>query len=162
MEEETQIMEMTVTELLTQLEAERIQVASQGLTADQLTKENLQAGLEHVSSQLAAGYLAQFRWQVEMPVGDPVNVRLETNLINVPLIEAPRLDPKLLDQTAPYEVKVYMVIEGDQVNASGLRIDELTTADELMPAVDNYVEPFKNWVTEHIATAINNRESADD
>ena len=45
-----------------------------------------------------------------MPVGDPVNVRLETNLINVPLIEAPRLDPKLLDQTAPYEVKVYMVI----------------------------------------------------
>ena len=97
-----------------------------------------------------------------MPVGDPVNVRLETNLINVPLIEASRLDPKLLDQTALYEVKVYMVIEGDQVNASGLRIDELTTADELMPAVDNYVEPFKNWVTEHIATAINNRESVDD
>lgn len=155
-------MEMTETELLSQIEAEQIKVDSQGLSADQMTAEALTAGLQTLSDQLSSGYLAQFSWQVEMPVGDPVNVRLDTNLINVSLIEAPRLDPKLLDQEAPYAVKVYMVIEGDQVNASGLRIDELATADALMADPATYVEPFKAWVTEHLADTINNREDAED
>lgn len=155
-------MEMTVTELLSQIEAEQIKVDSQGLSADQMTAEALTAGLQTLSDQLSSGYLAQFSWQVEMPVGDPVNVRLDTNLINVPLIEAPRLDPKLLGQESPYAVKVYMVIEGDQVNASGLRIDELATADALMADPADYVEPFKAWATEHLADTINNREDAED
>lgn len=155
-------MEMTVTELLSQIEAEQIKVDSQALSADQMTAEALTAGLQTLSDQLSSGYLAQFSWQVEMPVGDPVNVRLDTNLINVPLIEAPRLDPKLLDQESPYAVKVYMVIEGDQVNASGLRIDELATADALMADPADYVEPFKAWETEHLADTINNREDAED
>lgn len=153
-------MELTVAAYLAQIENEQIKVQAQTTTLgdmDQLA--TLNHGLTWMSDQLASGYLAQMSWQVTLPKGDDVNVRLETNLINVPMVEAARLDPKLLDKEVPYPVRVYMVIEGPEVNASGLRIDELTTADALMTDATAPSGTFQAWVTEHLAQVQNNRDT---
>ncbi|MCQ2569656.1 MAG: hypothetical protein MJ139_01950 [Limosilactobacillus sp.] len=153
-------MELTVAAYLAQIENEQVKVQAQSTTLATIEQlATLNEGLTWLSDQLASGYLAQVSWQVTMPKGEDVNVRLETNLINVPMVEAARLDPKLLDKEVAYPVHVYMVIEGPEVNASGLRIDELTNAEAVMTDATATSGTLQEWVTEHLAQVQNNREA---
>lgn len=153
-------MELTVAAYLAQIENEQVKVQAQSTTLATIEQlATLNEGLTWLSDQLASGYLAQVSWQVTMPKGEDVNVRLETNLINVPMVEAARIDPKLLDKEVAYPVHVYMVIEGPEVNASGLRIDELTNAEAVMTDATATSGTLQAWVTEHLAQVQNNREA---
>ena len=93
-----------------------------------------------------------------MRKGTPVSIRLEMNLINVPVKDAARLDGKLLENEPTYGVNLYMVAEGDELNKSGLRIDLL--ADEVQLATASpatLVKGLQEWVAAQLAQTMENR-----
>lgn len=153
-------MEMTVEDYLAQLAGDRVQVTTDQTDARGIQQEvTMKRGLTTLADQLAAGYLAQFEWQVKVPVGDPLSVRLETNLINVPMVDAPRLDGKLLDKDRAYPVQVYMVAEGEELNQSGLRIDQLMLATDLVDQPTAKLAELSSWVADQLLQLLDNRSA---
>lgn len=154
-------MELTYGDYLNLLEGDHVQSTAVDTTAAKIQQEmTIIPGLQYIEDQLASGYLCSYEWTVQMPIGDPLSVRLETNLINIPMKEAQRLDPKLLDRDPEYSVNVYMVAEGDRLNNSGLRIDELASGDDFSSATD-LVTKFQEWVANQLSMATTNRKEAD-
>ncbi|WP_251545714.1 hypothetical protein [Limosilactobacillus caecicola] len=154
-------MELTYGDYLNLLEGDHVQRTTVDTTVAKIQQEiTIIPGLRYIEDQLASGYLCSYEWNVQMPIGDPLSVRLETNLINIPMKEAQRLDPKLLDRDPQYTVNVYMVAEGDHLNNSGLRIDELASGDDFSSATD-LVTKFQEWVANQLSMATTNRKEAD-
>ncbi|WP_295731374.1 hypothetical protein [uncultured Limosilactobacillus sp.] len=155
-------MEFTYEDYLAQLTGDHVQTTNVSTTAAKIQQVTvIKKGLKYIEDQLASGYLCGYEWSVKMPVGDDLSVRLETNLINIPMKEAERLNPKLLDRNQPYPVNVYMVAEGDQLNKSGLRIDELVSGDDLDDSAE-LVTKFQEWVASQLAMVTENRQTADE
>lgn len=119
----------------------------------------LHDGLAFLSEQLDAGFLAAYQWNISGE-GEDVALRLETNLVNVPMTEAQRLDPKLVSGDDPQPVNVYLVMEAEHVNASHLRIDLLNTADQFAEQPDQSVMKAQQWVGQHLAAIKENQEAA--
>ena len=151
-------MKMTVADYLGQVTGDRVvreTVAKTGAQAQQ--KTTLKAAIQFMLDQFDKGYLGQYNLDVKMKKGDPVSVRLEANLINVPMGEAERLDGKLLDQGPEYPVNLYMVMESADVNKSGLRIDELANDTDQGGIITSLVERAQGWMAEHLAAVAENR-----
>ena len=155
-------MEFTYEDYLAQLTSDHVQTANVATTAAKIQQAAvIKKGLQFIEDQLASGYLCGYEWNVKMPVGDDLSVRLETNLINIPMKEAERLDSKLLDRDPAYPVNVYMVAEGDQLNKSGLRIDELAGGADFENNAA-LVTKFQEWVADQLAMATENRQADDE
>ena len=107
--------------------------------------------------QLDTGHLGQYKMTIKMKKGDPVNFQLETNLINVPMAEAERLDSKLLDSELEYPVNLYLVMESEDINKSGLRIDELANETDQGGKVTELVTKAQEWMAEHLADIVEAR-----
>lgn len=145
-------MKMTVTDYLGQVTGDHVVSEAVTKTAAQAQqKTTLKAAIQFVLDQVDKGYLGQYVMNVKMKKGDPVSLRLELNLINIPMAEAERLDPKLLDEGPEYPVNLYMVMESDDVNKSGLRIDELANDTDQAGSTATLVSRAQEWVSEHLA-----------
>lgn len=152
-------MELTYEDYLAQLTSDHVQTTNVATTAAKIQQATvIKKGFQFIEDQLASGYLCGYEWNVKMPVGEDLSVRLETNLINIPMKEAERLDPKLLDRDPDYPVNVYMVAEGDQLNKSGLRIDELAGGTDFANKA-TLVTKFQEWVAEQLAMTTENRQA---
>lgn len=152
-------MQLTYDDYLTQLTGDHVQTTTVNTTVAKVQQAaTIKKGLQFMDDQLASGYLCQYEWSVKMPIGDDLSVRLETNLINIPMQEAQRLDPKLLDRDPAYQVNVYMVAEGDDLNKSGLRIDELASGDQFS-TTSATVSKFQEWVADQLAMTTENRQN---
>lgn len=148
-------MKLTVADYLEQLpNARHEQVATTAAKVQQAS--TVKAGLQFMQDACDSGYLANYEWQVKVPNGDPLSVRLENNLINVPMADAQRLNGKLLNKDEEYVVKLYMVAEGDQLNKSNLRIDELAP-DASQAGSSATVKQFQAWVADQLAQLSENR-----
>ncbi|WP_267201945.1 hypothetical protein [Limosilactobacillus kribbianus] len=151
-------MKLTVDNYLELLTTNKVEQETVDKTAAQAQqKTTLKAGIEFVIDQLDKGYLGQYLVNVKMKKGDPVSLRLETNLINVPMEEAERLVPKLLDKGPAYPVNLYLVMESDDVNKSGLRIDELANETDQAGSVANLTTKAQQWVAAHLADVMEAR-----
>lgn len=151
-------MKMTVADYLGQVTGDRVVKETVAKTAAQAQqKTTLKAAIQFMLDQFDKGYLGQYNLDVKMKKGDPVSVRLEANLINVPMGEAERLDVKLLDQEPEYPVNLYMVMESAGVNKSGLRIDELANDTDQGGSITALVERAQEWIAEHLAAVAENR-----
>ena len=151
-------MKMTVADYLGQVTGDRVVKETVAKTAAQAQqKMTLKAAIQFMLDQFDKGYLGQYNLDVKMKKGDPVSVRLEANLINVPIGEAERLDGKLLDQEPEYPVNLYMVMESADVNKSGLRIDELANDTDQGGSITALVERAQEWMAEHLAAVAENR-----
>lgn len=151
-------MKMTVADYLGQVTGDRVVRETVTKTAAQAQqKTTLKAAIQFMLDQFDKGYLGQYNLDVKMKKGDPVSVRLEANLINVPMGEAERLDVKLLDQEPEYPVNLYMVMESADVNKSGLRIDELANDTDQGGSITALVERAQEWMAEHLAAVAENR-----
>lgn len=145
-------MKMTVADYLGQVTGDHVVSEAVTKTAAQAQqKKTLKAAIQFVLDQVDKGYLGQYVMNVKMKKGDPVSLRLELNLINIPMAEAERLDPKLLDEGPEYPVNLYMVMESDDVNKSGLRIDELANDTDQAGSTATLVSRAQEWVGEHLA-----------
>ena len=151
-------MKMTVADYLGQVTGDRVVREKVTKTAAQAQqKTTLKAAIQFMLDQFDKGYLGQYNLDVKMKKGDPVSVRLEANLINVPMGEAERLDVKLLDQEPEYPVNLYMVMESADVNKSGLRIDELANYTDQGGSITALVERAQEWMAEHLAAVAENQ-----
>lgn len=151
-------MKLTVDDYLKMVTGDKVQTEDADKTASQTQqKKVLTAAVEFMLDQFDKGYLGQYRFNVRMRKGDPVSFRLESNLINVPMDEAERLDPKLLDKGPAYPVNLYMVVESDDVNKSGLRIDELANETDQAQAASALVAKLHPWLADHLAAVMEAR-----
>lgn len=151
-------MQLTNENYLSQLENNHVKSATVDITAAKVQQATtIKKALQFINDSIDSGYLGQYVWNVKMTRGDNVSVRLETNLINLPMQDAKRLNGKLLDNGATYDVNLYMVIEGADVNKSGLRIDELATANEINTS-SSLVTKFQVWVANQLAQTVENRK----
>lgn len=151
-------MKLTVNDYLKMIADNKVQTEDADKTASQTQqKKTLTTAVEFMQEQLNKGYLGQYRFNVRMKKGDPVNFRLENNLINIPMDEAERLDPKLLDEGPAYPVNLYMVLESDDVNKSGLRIDELANETDQGQPASALVDKLQPWLADHLAAVMENR-----
>lgn len=146
-------MKLTVAEYLSQLTDDQVQVTTTESTAAKVQQASvLKQAIQTVIEALDTGHLARYELTIKMRKGDPVNFHLDTNLINVPMAEAERLDNKLLDKDPLYPVNLYMVMESDDLNKSHLRIDELANATDLDSGdLQPLVDKAQEWVAEHLA-----------
>lgn len=151
-------MKLTVDDYLKMVTEDKVQVQDADLTATQAQqKKNLTTAVDFMLEQLDKGYLGQYRFNVRMRKGDPVSFRLENNLINIPMDEAERLDPKLLDKEPAYPVNLYMVVESEDVNKSGLRIDELANETDQNQGSNPLVAKLQPWLADHLAAVMEAR-----
>lgn len=151
-------MKMSVADYLAQLSGDQVMTEQVDKTAAQAQqKTTLTTAIKYMIEQLDTGHLGRYEMTVKMKKGDPVSLRLETNLINVPMAEAERLDVKLLDKELEYPVNLYMVMESEDVNKSGLRIDELANETDQGGSVTGLVTKAQEWVAEHLAVIVEAR-----
>lgn len=151
-------MKMSVADYLAQLTGNQVMTENSDKTAAQAQqKTTLTTAIKYVIEQLDTGHLGRYEMNVKMKKGDLVSLRLETNLINVPMAEAERLDGKLLDRELKYPVNIYMVMESEDVNKSGLRIDELANETDQTGSVTMLVTKAQQWVAEHLADIVEAR-----
>ena len=151
-------MKMSVADYLAQLTGDQVVTERVDKTAAQAQQKTvLTAAIKFMIDQLDTGHLGQYEMTVKMKKGDPGSVRLETNLINIPMAEAERLDGKLLDKELEYPVNLYMVMESEDVNKTGLRIDELANETDQNGSVTSLVERAQAWVAEHLADVVEAR-----
>lgn len=146
-------MKLTVADYLGQLTGSQLQTTETESTVAQVQQATvLKTAISKVVDALDTGHIAKYEIKIKMKKGDPVSFHLDTNLINVPMVEAERLDPKLLDQEPAYPVNLYLVLESDDLNKSGLRIDELANETDLSDSVAPLVSQTQAWLAEHLAT----------
>lgn len=152
-------MNLTVGDYLTQITEKQVVKTEETTTAAKVQQATtLKKAIEAVLDALDTGHLGQYCFDVKMPKGEPVSFRIETNLINVPMGESERLDQRLLDKELSYPVNMYMVLEGDAVNKSDLRIDDLANETDQAGNVADLVKKAQEWLAEHLATVTENRQ----
>lgn len=80
-----------------------------------------------VDAAIADGKLIQAQLTITSP--EPTIIRLETGIVNLPFADA----KKIINFLEPEELaplRLYLIVIAEHVNASGLRIDEVTTLDQ--------------------------------
>lgn len=157
-----QHMEISVSDYLAQLKADQIHGEQTTVTGAKVQRVKvIQTGLTYVIEQLDSGYLASYQWDVKLAHQQSAVIRLETNLINIPMGESERLLPKLIEGDDPRAVNLYLTIKNDDVNRSGFRIDLLASADELsQKSAADFVKSAQEWITSHLAMINENRQAA--
>jgi hypothetical protein len=116
--------------------------------------KSMQPVYDYVEEQLNLGKLGYGELKAS---DEDVSLRLETNLINLPFQDA-KIISKMLQDEETLPVNVYLVIVSPLVNQSGLRIDEVASADDYVGNVANYLDMMNNWVSEHLAAVKENLE----
>lgn len=100
-------------------------------TPDQLKQQGLDQALAPVfaavDQAIADGKLIQASLTIESP--EPTIIRLETGVINLPFADAKKII-NFLEPEEMAELRLYLIVISPDVNASGLRIDEVTTLDD--------------------------------
>lgn len=153
-------MELTVQDYAKKLEAGDYAVTEATLTATKIQqKTTWKTAIQGILDHLAKGELARQNWTVKTR-GDSISVRLECNLINIPMDEALRLDGKLLNADSSYPVNVYLVAESPDVNRTGLRIDSLVDNPTADVDVNALAEQAQLWVVEKLGMVTQNRQAA--
>ncbi|WP_251573867.1 hypothetical protein [Limosilactobacillus agrestimuris] len=154
-------MKLTVADYLDQLSGEKTIVTETETTASKVQQKSvLKKAIEAVIDALDTGHLGKYQITIRVKKGAPVIFHLDTNLINIPMAEAERLDGKLLDKEITYPVNLYMVMESEDVNKSGLRIDELANETDLAGDVDVLIKRLQEWLAEHLADVMEARAEA--
>lgn len=154
-------MKLTVADYLDQVVGNKVLITENETTASKVQqKTTLKKAIETVIDALDTGHLGKYQITIRVKKGDPVIFHLDTNLINIPMAEAERLDGKLLDKEISYPVNLYMVMESEDVNKSGLRIDELANEAELAGNIDPLIKRLQEWLAEHLADVMEARADA--
>lgn len=117
--------------------------------------ETMAAVYDYVEEQLNLGKLGYGEIQVS---DTDVVIRLETNLINLPLQDIKRIDKMISDEDR-LPVNVYIVMSSPYVNVSGLRIDEVASADDYLDHMAQYLPMMNDWVADHLAAVQENMKT---
>lgn len=149
-------MEKDVASFIEDMTNEKIEgktVSSKLATVAKDPAKAMQPVYDFVEEQLNLGKLGY--GELTIDDADAV-IRLETNLINLPLQEPTRISKMISDQDK-LPVNVYLVISSPFVNQSGLRIDEVSSADDFIGHLADYSKTMNEWVAEKLAAVRENK-----
>lgn len=146
-------MQLTGNDLIEALKENTIQEA-QFIAADQATID-LDELLAFVRQTLAAGQLVAA--DLVISGDEPIHLRLESNLINLPLRYVNQINKIVINDPAQ-EVNVYMIVEHPLVTRSGLRIDYAATVTGFLDDFDSVATKIASYFDDKI-TVINQAEA---
>ncbi|WP_137597568.1 hypothetical protein [Paucilactobacillus kaifaensis] len=153
-------MKINVQTFVDQILADKFQTKKETVTVKQVEETKaIEAGLKYLSDNANKNELSQFEWIVKVPAGENVSVRLETSVINLPLMNSKTIT-KILDVNEEREVNVYLVCEAADLNRSGLRIDQCASLTSLADDPDSAGKMAKEWITTQLTTIESNRAAA--
>lgn len=139
-------MQLTGNDLIEALNANTISEAS-FIAPDQATID-LDELLAFVRQALTAGDLVGA--ELVISGDEPIHLRLESNLINLPLRYVNQISKIVINNPAS-EVNVYMIVEHPLVSQSGLRIDQAATVTGFLDDLDSVAAKIAAYFDEKIA-----------
>lgn len=149
-------MKQNIADLIDQINNEKITVKVFETTMAKLKKDvakTMQPLYDFVSDQIGKNQLGGAQLLVE----EALAIRVETNVVNLPLDEPARIE-KFMSDEEEAGVNVYLVAVGEKVNQSGLRIDVVANADEFHEHLTNYETEMNDWVQAKIDAVEGNTE----
>lgn len=154
-------MKQNVADFIKILEEDKIPVSTTMADMEAMVESPallMQPLYEFVHDQLKKGQLGAGELVIS---DDEVVFRIETNLINLPLQEVGRIT-KMISDEEELPVKVYLLVVSPEVNVSGLRIDEITNADEFVEKMDEYLSEMNAWVDDKLMAITSNEEDEEE
>lgn len=154
-------MEMTVQDYAKKLEAGDFTTSEDTITGTKVQQKSvISVAIKDILGHLSNGELARQNWTVKVRSGEAISIRLECNLINIPMDEALRLDGKLLDSEKQYPVNIYLVAESSDLNRTGLRIDSLVDGPKGDEDASALAAKAQVWIVEKLGLIAQNRKEA--
>ena len=91
--------------------------------------------------------------QVQLAISGqrPVTFALETNIINLPYSNYKKI-ANFFEEGQDYPVNVYFETISEFVNASGFRIDQLATEEEILADPAKFIDQMADWMQEKLIT----------
>ncbi|KRN27976.1 hypothetical protein IV38_GL001817 [Lactobacillus selangorensis] len=86
---------------------------------------------DRLRKDLGDNRLAQLQLTVDYP-DRPATFTLETGIINLPLRYATKIGQFFQSEDETVPVRLYLIVESEDINVTGLRIDEMTTTDDYL------------------------------
>lgn len=125
-------MEIQTAQFITTLQEENYQTISVKLTQTDIKNmvlKKVAAAYPQLEKALAADKISQIK--IELPFTEPATIELQAGIINLPyeLVDKIKLLTNAEDQ-AP--VNLYLITTADNLNASGMRIDQMSSVAEFL------------------------------
>ncbi|KRM12962.1 hypothetical protein ABTQ33_02480 [Paucilactobacillus suebicus] len=156
-------MEFNVQTFIDQVTDEQYEKQTVDVSQSDLSKVTvIKKGIVALQSSINDNRLAQYEWQFDVKnVEDPISVRLETGIINLPF-ENGKTISKILNVTDTLPVNVYLICESPELNRSGLRIDRLASATALADDPDSVTTAAMQWIDEQLTILSDNLANKDE
>ncbi|GKT03641.1 hypothetical protein [Furfurilactobacillus entadae] len=145
-------MKINIADFLTALEEETYAATSGITTFDELTADPamiMTGSLAFAQEQLQDGKLVQTRFDVTGYHDEPINIRLESSVINLPFAYAKEID-KMLDSDEEREVNLYLIFDSPAINVSKMRIDLISSVQAFLDDPETVAERVTDWVREQL------------
>ncbi|WP_283679404.1 hypothetical protein [Lentilactobacillus sp. Marseille-Q4993] len=156
-------MKRDVTDFVETVKADQVEVKEFELSLKQLIKaqkKDFTDVFDFIAKQVSSDKLGV----AEIKVSDTdAVVRLETNVINLPIQEIDRVK-KMMGDEGELEINIYLVATSEFVNQSGLRIDEVASAADFAANPDDFSSQMLDWISDQatkISEGIENDKKLD-
>ncbi|KRM97341.1 hypothetical protein [Loigolactobacillus rennini] len=125
-------MEIQTKQFITTLQEEKYQTITVKLTKTDITNmvlKKVTAAYSQLEKALQAGKISQIK--IDLPFEVPATIELQAGIINLPyeLVDKIKLLTNAEDQAV---VNLYLITTADNLNASGMRIDEMSSVAEFL------------------------------
>lgn len=125
-------MEIQTKQFITTLQEEKYQTITVKLTKTDVKNMALKkvvAAYSQLEKALQAGKISQIK--IDLPFEVPATIELQAGIINLPyeLVDKIKLLTNAEDQAV---VNLYLITTADNLNASGMRIDEMSSVAEFL------------------------------
>ena len=137
-------MKAVAKEVIEELKAEKFTSKDFKIGKTTLKKAD-ESGSKPVLDYLKEAMQADIIAQAVITVNKSVVIKVITNIINLPLSYVAPLS-KIVNENDEYDLKVYAVIEAEDINRSHLRIDEIGSVKELTDDEDTVNDNLHEWL----------------
>ena len=137
-------MKAVAKEVIEELKAEKFTSKDFKIGKTTLKKAD-ESGSKPVLDYLKEAMQADIIAQAVITVNKSVVIKVITNIINLPLSYVTPLS-KIVNENDEYDLKVYAVIEAEDINRSHLRIDEIGSVKELTDDEDAVNDNLHEWL----------------
>lgn len=161
-------MQITVNDYIESVTNEQYEIKQVEAPVDKFEQEGeklVQLLCQNFQDLVNAGKLAQSRILLTTK-DEPVLIYLESGIINLPFANIKQVDNFFAEPENEVEVKVNLIVESPQVNASGLRIDEICSVEQLNKQTEQYLATINTKIQELLTViqenvAVQDQEAAD-
>lgn len=101
---------------------------------------------DFIKSNVSKNYPAS---ELEINVGSKIIIRIQTNIINIPFSYF-KTEEKVIDADHEYDLNIYAILEAENINKSHLRIDKMTSFEDLNKKENIFLTTLHQWVIKQL------------